>query len=241
MPNEIDPHDQLFEMLVQQDEVTWQTIILDLVKTEQLDPWNIDISLLSRRFLETIKKMQRMNFFISGKVILASALLLKMKSDILLNEHIAHLDNQLFPPEEQLLEEPQQEFVKPDIPPLLVKTPQQRKRQLTLQDLMDALKEALDVEERRKIRILSDPVIREAQLPEKKIDITELIKKVYDKVISWFGSKTSLTFEELVGSNEKSEKIMTFIPLLYLDAQQKINLMQDQPFGKINIELLRKE
>jgi len=104
-----DYHDTLYEMLVQRDEVTWHTIIHELVKSEQLDPWNIDISLLSQRFLETIKKMQEMNFFISGKVLLASALLLKMKSDKLVHGYMADFDAMLFPPEEGMLEDGQQE------------------------------------------------------------------------------------------------------------------------------------
>ena len=72
--------DRLFEMLMQRDEITWQTIIYDLIRTEQMDPWDIDISLLTQKYIETVNKLQEMNFFISGKVLLASAILLRIKS-----------------------------------------------------------------------------------------------------------------------------------------------------------------
>ena len=72
--------DELLNILMQKDEITWQSLIYDLVKSEQMNPWDIDVSLLSKKYLETVKKLQEHNFFISGKVILASAILLKIKS-----------------------------------------------------------------------------------------------------------------------------------------------------------------
>ena len=58
-------HEQIYNMLIQKDEITWQSILVDLIKSEQMDPWNIDISLLSKKYLEAIKNMQEANFFIS--------------------------------------------------------------------------------------------------------------------------------------------------------------------------------
>ena len=232
--------DQLFDMLVQKDEVTWQTIIYDLVKTEQLNPWNIDISVLTHRYVETVKQMKEHNFFISGKVLLASAILLKIKSTKLVDEHLVEFDSMLFPPEEDLLDEQEyelQEKVKRDYPQLLIKTPQQRKRQVTLKDLMQALEKALSVEERRKIRQI-DRVITEAVVPTRKIDITALIKETYEKILNWFANRKSLTFTELVDSDQREDKILAFIPLLHLDAQQKVDLHQEKAFGEIDIRLL---
>ena len=233
--------DEIFNMLIQKDEITWQTIIYDLVRTEKLDPWDVDISLLSKKYLETIQRLKQHNFFISGKVLLASAILLKIKTLKLLTEYIADFDNQLFQQNEQIFDEsqdPVRDHIKYDIPPLLIKTPQARKRQLTLNDLMGALEKALEIEERRKARYI-DRVIAEAVIPEKKIDISELIKTVYEKVINLFKTKERLTFSELVNSDKKEDKIVTFVPLLHLDSQQKIDLKQDLPFGEIEISLMR--
>lgn len=234
---------QIYELLTKRDEVTWQSIIYDLIKAEELDPWNIDLTLLAKRYVETIHNLQEHNFFISGKVLLASSILLRMKSHKLVHEHIAEFDHQLFPPEEDLLEGIDEDIkyqAHQDIPSLLVRTPQPRKRQLTIQDLMRALEKAVEVDERRKIkRVMSAQMIREAVLPEKVVDITQLIQKVYNKIRSFFSRKTSLTFLELVGSENKEEKIMTFVPLIYLSNQQKIDLHQEKPFGEISIELLK--
>ena len=49
----MDPHDRIFGLLMSKtDEITWQTIIFDLVKSEQMDPWDIDISLLTQKYID---------------------------------------------------------------------------------------------------------------------------------------------------------------------------------------------
>ncbi len=231
--------DQIYDLLVQKDEVTWQSLIYELVKTDQLNPWNIDISVLTKRYLETVKKMKEHNFFISGKVLLASAILLKVKSNKLVEENLMDFDNMLFPREEDLLEDQDYEIqqkIRYDAPELLIKTPQQRKKQLTLNDLMEALEKALNVEENRKIRAM-DRVIAEAVIPEKTIDITKLLAGLYEKIVNMFSARSKLTFSELVNSEKKEDKIITFIPLLHLDAQQKVDLSQERAFGEIDIKV----
>lgn len=228
--------DKLLDMLMQENEITWQSIIYDLVKSEQMDPWDIDVSLLTKKYIEIIKKLEEHNFFISGKVLLASAILLKIKSNKLLTENIANFDNQLFAKDDELLEEineMQEEF---RAPPLLLKTPQARKRKVGLNDLMKALNRALEVEKKRKIRKSKERVIREVRLPEKKINIGDLIKTIYERVLTFFKKKEEVTFTELVNSDKREDKIMTFIPLLHLDNKSKINLEQKEHFGEIFIK-----
>jgi len=231
--------EKIYTLLTSKDQVTWQTIIYELIKTEELDPWNIDISKLTKKYLEAIKKLQEHNFFISGKVILASSILLRIKSDKLLTEYIAEFDNQLFPPEEDLLEEQEEDYkhmLKQGIPKLLVKTPQVRKKQITLKDLMGALEKALEVDERRRIkRIYEEPLIEEAVMPSKKVNITDLIKVVYEKIINIFARKKPILFTDLLDGGKKEDKVSTFIPLLHLTTQKKIDLDQEKPFGDIKI------
>ncbi|MBS3163791.1 segregation/condensation protein A [Candidatus Woesearchaeota archaeon] len=88
--------DRLYNLLMQKDEITWQSIIYDLVRTGEMDPWDIDVSVLSKRYLETLKTLKEAHFLISGKVVLAAAILLRIKSDKLVTEKIANLDSQLF-------------------------------------------------------------------------------------------------------------------------------------------------
>ncbi len=240
--------DQILDMLLKKDEITWQTILYDLVKTEQMNPWDIDISILANKYLETIRKLKEVNFFISGKVILASAILLKIKSNKLLEEDIAGFDQILFHGDDDInLLEDDLEIKKERIklmenPRLTIKTPQSRKKKVSIQDLVNALEKALEVDRRRTLRKFHEQEIPESlKIPEKKIDISSLIKDVYNKVISIFKTKNTetVTFTELVSSNRKEDKILTFIPLLHLDNQEKIILEQSEPFSEINIKIIK--
>ena len=225
--------DKIYDMLMHEDEITWQTLIYDLVKSEEMNPWDIDISLLTQKYIETIKKLQEMNFFISGKVLLASAILLKIKSHKLVAEEIPYLENLIFPPEpEEYFDEERPEYLIPD---LAIKTPQARKRTVSMNDLISALHKALEVNHRRVMRRVAEQNFRMPELPQKKIDISRLIKDVYEKILSFFSKKEPVTFSKLIPSDKKDDNIMTFIPLLHLDHQEKINLEQKEPFGEINI------
>ena len=70
------------------EQLSWQAIIYDLINSEQLDPWDIDLVLLTNKYLERVKKLEEENFFVSSKVLFAAALLLRIKSEILLNHYI---------------------------------------------------------------------------------------------------------------------------------------------------------
>ena len=229
---------QLYDMLMKEDEITWQTIIYDLIKTEQMDPWDIDISLLSNKYLETVKAMKDMNMFISGKIVLAAALLLRIKSTKLVEEDLALFDQFLFHPEaEELLDDiaglEASHRVK-DIPRLAIKTPQARKKKVTVQDLMLALQKALEVNQRKIMREVKERSIT-MHLPKVKIDITALIRGMYEKILDFFKRGEEVTFTKLVPGDKKEDKVYTFIPLLHLDNQGKINLTQEKPFSEINI------
>jgi len=228
--------EKVYEMLINEDEITWQSIIYNLVKTEQMDPWDINISHLSEKYIQKIKELQDVNFFISGKVVLAASILLKMKSVKLVDESLAEFDSLLFQSEEDILTGDDEEYEtnQEKIPELLVKTPRSRRRKINLNDLMEALQKALEVEQHREIRRQDQKVIRPAEIPI-KIDISALIKNLYDKIKEFFKRNPEVTFTELLPSQEKKDKIYTFIPLLHLENQGKINLQQEQQFGEIKI------
>ena len=235
--------DKILNLLMQKDEITWQTILLDLVKSGEINPWDIDISMLANKYLDIVKKLQESNLFISGKVLLASAILLKIKSERLITEDIGLLDNLMFPaPMEELGQfmDPHSRRIILDVEPkLTIKTPQARKKRVQIDDLISALERALEVNERRLLRIADrNRVPADLFIPEKKVDITKLIMELYDKIRFAFTKKPSLTFRELVPSDNKNDKISTFVPLLHLSNQEKVDLDQKEHFGEIHIKLL---
>ena len=230
-------HDKIYNIITKESEITWQSIIYDLVKKEEMDPWDIDITKLTQKYLQAIKKLQEHNFLLSGKVVLASSILLRLKTHRFLTEHIANFDQQLFPPDEDLLEEMESnKYTELDIPKLLIKTPQARRRKINLNELVGALTQALDVNQRRLIKRKDEELLRPVNIPQKKVDITSLIKNLYTKITSFFQKSEKIKFSQLVSSNKKEDKIYTFIPMLHLVNEGKINIDQEEHFGEIFIE-----
>jgi len=242
--------EKIFELLFDKDELTWQNMIYEAVRTEQMDPWDIDISLLSQRFLEMLKKLKEIDFRISGKVLLAAALLLKIKSNKLINEDLTELDR-LFSSGEEIegdfYEELEAELESQSgalIPKaeedykLVPKTPQPRKRKVSVYDLVAALNKALEVKQRRVMRDIPELNI---EIPKEHVDITFVIKGLYSKIKDYFAKKGErLTFSHLTPSETKEDKVLTFVPLLHLTNQRKIDLFQEQHFGEIEILLKEK-
>ena len=237
----MDNNDKVFQLLFDTDEVTWQTLLYELVKKEQMNPWDINISLLTKRYIETIKKLKELDFRISGKVLLAAAILLKIKSNRLLNEDLSEFDRLFTDSEEDILEElgiEEPRAYDEEKHPLIPRTPQPRKRKVSIFDLVKALEKALEVKRRR---VLNSIPPMDVKIPKKTKDITQVIKEVYGKIKAFFTRQERLTFSQLVPSNTKEDKIYTFIPLLHLTNQRKVDLEQKEHFGEIEIMLNTKK
>ncbi len=238
--------DKIFELLVKKDDITWKDIIYDLVKTEQLDPWDIDITRLTSKYIEVVRQMKGFDFKVSGKVILAAAILLKIKSNKLVGEDIFEFDK-LFSSqsEDEFYNELAQMRAPGDIPNmekinLIPRTPQPRERKVSMHDLINALEKALEVKKRRIIK--SIPEFEGIKLPKNTRDITLTIKYLYKKILAFFlTTKERLTFSRLLSSDSKEEKVQTFTPLLHLANERKVDLEQEKPFEEITIRLIDKE
>lgn len=235
--------DQFYDMITNK-QVSWQAVIYELIQTEQLDPWNINLALLAQRYLEKIRELEEANFFISSKVLLAASLLLRIKSEILLNTYIRSLDEILFGKKDNEKENRSFERIEIDeseIPELIPRTPLPRFRQVTLQELMSALGKAIGTENRRIQREISDRQaerLAQINIPKTRVNVKDRIRQIYAKIQTLFKKKprSKLGFSELVGDN-KEEKLLAFLPLLHLDNQQKVWLEQEKHFEEIWIWL----
>ncbi|MBI2044598.1 segregation/condensation protein A [Candidatus Pacearchaeota archaeon] len=230
-------HDLIFSR-----QIDWQEIIYDLINTEQLDPWDVDIVILSDKYLEKIQVLEEADFFVSSKVLLAASLLLRIKSEILLNKYIWSIDEILFGGKEAKKYELERIELDEDIPSLTPKSPIPRFRKVTLQELMESLNKAIKTENRRIYReIVNTNALREVgiSLPKRKVSIKDKIKEIYNNLALHFNKnadKRKVSFSEFVGK-DKEERIISFGPLLHLENQKKIWLDQEKHFDEIYIWL----
>lgn len=230
-------HDLLFNR-----EIGWEEIIYDLINTEQLDPWDIDIIILADKYLDKIKQIEEADFFVSSKVLLAASLLLRIKSQILLDKYIKSIDEILFGKKEEKKQILERIDLDEDIPELVPKSPLPRFKKVTLNELIESLNKAIVTENRR---IRKNVVTRSAfiessfSLPKRKFSIKDKIRETYRNLYDHFNEnkeKKKVSYTEFIGK-DREERIISFLPLLHLEDQKKVWLQQDSHFDEIYIWL----
>lgn len=232
---------QFFD-LISSGEIGWQGIIYDLIKTEQLDPWDIDLGVLADKYVETIQLMEEADFFISSKILLACSLLLRLKSEILINSYIQDLNDALYGRKNDKKYEIERILINEDELPILVpRTPMARHKKVTLKELIGALNQAIETENRR---IKKEIKGRQAQksllvvMPNSNfIPLKVRIKNIFGIVSHHIknGDKEHLEFSELAPSKE--EKLASFVPMLHLSNEGRVFLRQPKHFEEIHLRL----
>jgi len=219
---------ELYDVIIS-DKLTWEGLIRDIVRDERMDPWNINIIQLAKRFAQHINKKKDI-LRISGKFILTASILLKMKSDFLLTD------------EEETSEEGVSLgwlFKKIDYElgarELIPRIPMMKKRRVTLEELIGALRKAIEVKDRRIVRLQEREESRVIPLKLNRVNLTEKINDVYSALTNFFKKrrKSEVMFEELLPSHERFDVIWTFMPLMHLSSRGKVDLFQEKTFGDI--------
>ena len=219
-------------------EIGWKEIIYDLINTEQLDPWDININILTDKYLIKIEKLEETDFFVSSKVLLAASFLLRIKSEILLNRYIKSIDEILFGKKEIIVSKLERIELEDDIPALIPRSPMPRLKKVTLKELMESLSKAVNTENRRiKKEIINNNALRESSisLPRRKFSLKDKINSIFLKLTTHFEENKQ---EKRINYNKliiKEEKVSSFGPLLHLEQQNKIWLEQSKPFDDIYI------
>ncbi len=221
---------------------SWEGMLRRL--TADMDPWDIDIGELARRYREMLRAMHELRFEIPGRMVLTCSVLLRMKSDDLLasarpqSEFIAELEEAVDEAEEEWDApiEPEEEFALP-----LRRRP---RRRVTLNDLRTALVAALKVNRRRSER-------RSAQLgDEEEIfdyfeiggeDITDRLRALFSRIKKLLSGRRAISFFRLLERGDKDERVQRFFEVLHLAAQGEITCEQEEFLGDIIIKLAAPE
>lgn len=234
--------DQIHDLIFNR-EIGWREIILDLINTEQLDPWDVNISVLADRFFEKVQEYQELDFFVSSKVILAASLLLRLKSELILNKYIRSIDDVLFDREDDDIKKRSSfERIELDeeIPDLILKSPIPRFKRVTLNELIESLNRAITTENRRiKKTIVNQNALRETgiSLPKRQFNFGNKMKNIHSKLISHFDANKShnkVAYSNFIGE-EREERALSFFPLLQLEMNGDVWLEQEVAFEEIHI------
>lgn len=215
----------------------WRDLLFELVDSNKLDPWNIDIAVIAEEYAHAIKKMKVLDLHVPANIIFAASVLLRMKSETL----------QIFEDMNQANSGEEGEAADiipvshPEVPGIIFKLRTQPKRKITLEELMDALEEAMKMQEKKEKHYeeYNAPLL----IKISREDIGSRMHKVFDMIKSRMDAYKMVTFADLSmqAGNEGSILLDVFVPLLFLAHRDYIMLSQDNFFGEIFVRLKKDE
>jgi len=213
------------------------------VLTADMDPHSIDICLLTERYREYIEELQEFDLEVPAKAVRLCAALLRLKTLALTGEELVEEEpeNPMDFEDEEFLEE-DEEFIDdgPQLetgPDLDIPVKPRPKRRMSLNELKDALDDALEVKERREERQemraqIDDPV----EIDEKSLE--EKVNSLFSRVTSLVSSKSTekIPFNHLLENNDNEERIEKFLHVLHLENEQKVRCIQDEWLGELEVK-----
>ena len=226
-------------------------VLVQLAEKGEIDPWDIDIIEVTNKYLAALDKSPRENLLNAGRAIFFASVLLRLKSDILLNISNETLlasqqTENFFPEDDLLLEENGPHLDLSKLETFLVRSSlckQTRKRKISLGDLIFALQQAEEEEERRALRAklrtdraftiiapeTPDDILEIAQ----EEDLEEVAKKVEAIIQEHLTDEKPITLSFL--TNILNNKTKPFLALLFLAHLQKVVLDQKEFYEEVFI------
>ena len=208
-------------------------ILFDINKLEKLAPWNVNISYLLNSFLSEMERNGKVDFRASGVALDSSALIYLMKSKLLLT-----LQEPPAPPK------PPGDFV----PPPLFLPLRHELTSTTIHHLLEVLDDVLKGEKLSHIgRVVQQPVLPAFSdlMPQFDAFLQEIelqLDKLYDLLCEKVKGAGIIEFSALTKEMKRLEAIQTFILLLFLAQNGKVNLWQNEEteelyiaVGKLNL------
>jgi len=209
---------------------SWEEILYYIVSVENLDPWDVDLIKLTESFIKFLKKAKELDFRIPAKVVFVAAILLRLKAQYL---SIFEEENEKVRKKRGVVEEL---GISPELVRLTPPVKRIPRRPITLSELVNALRKALEVKERkeRRKRLVKEKISDIVEMGE---DITKLLEETLRKIVEKIEKdrKVWIPFREIVDEWRRESIIRHFLPILYLEQEGEIKTFQEDFFKEIYI------
>jgi len=227
-------------------------LLLHLIKQSNIDIYDIEISEITKQYLDYINKMEELNINVASSYIVMAAELMEIKSKSLLpkkEEETDEEDEEVISKENlinKLIEYKKYKEMAPSFKELeqtrqniYIKSPEKLNNYLdeivvknedtSVDDLVDAFKKFLERKNLEK-PITTKITNKEYSVKERKHNIKNILKE-----------KKKVLFTELFEENNTGFIIVTFLSILEMTKEKEIIIKQDTNFSNITIELKVKE
>jgi chromatin segregation and condensation protein Rec8/ScpA/Scc1 (kleisin family) len=205
---------------------TWKTLLVTTVKTEGMDPWSIDVALLASEYGERIRNMRLNDFRVPANAVLASAILVRFKSD-----------SWNLVPVEAAMEESVQEFELglldfPEVQP----TQRLTTRRVTLEELIHAIDQVMDKTKKKAGSFRMPVEVMELTIGEKE-EFRKGVDEVYERVLANLDSEKIALFSDLLEEKTRPEIVRVLLSVLQLCSENRVSVWQEKQFGEIFVSL----
>jgi segregation and condensation protein A len=203
-------------------------VLTDILDLQKISPWELNLAELVNGFIGRLLAAEYIDFRICGRALLSAAILLRLKTEYLLE----------FGREEEILSEidlEQDIFLLPIRPPF-----RQQVRPTSFAELLEALRQLVFPPPKRQ-RTFPSPSLSPAlvaQFDSTHVELTKSMKLVYEKLLQASRSRHPLSFVDFVQGMTQLDIIRVFLSLLYLVSEGKVLVSQECAFGDMRIEVL---
>jgi chromatin segregation and condensation protein Rec8/ScpA/Scc1 (kleisin family) len=200
-------------------------ILFEFHRLEKLTPWNINIAYLLTSFMEEMEKTGLIDFRASGVALDSSALVYLMKSRLLLK-----LEEPPPPPK------PPKDF----LPPPLFLPLRHELTSTTIRHLLEVLDDVLKGEKFVHFEKAAEPILPTPseifpQLDMYLMEIELQMEKLYASLSERVKGTGIIEFSTLMKGVGRLEAIRTFILLLFLAQDGRVNLWQNEESEEIYV------
>ncbi len=223
---------------------TWEGVLERL--TSDMDPWDIDLAILARRYRDYVQALRELEFEIPGRMVLTCSILLRMKSDDLLAmERPTDRDGLVAELEDAIEQELDTWEIPSDPDAFHLPVLRRPRRQVTLLDLRDALAAAMKVSRRRAERLIEQADL-DAEDPFDNYEIggtdfADRLRALFERIVDLLSGRRVLSFFRLLDRGDAEERVERFFEVLHLTAEGQISCSQKEFLGDILIQLTASE
>lgn len=200
-------------------------ILFDLLRLHRIKPWDVNITYLLNAFLAEMKRQGFIDFSASGTALLSSAMIHRMKSELVLKMEA---------PPKPPIARPNEE-----VPPPLPFPIRFEYTSTSIEQVLSVLEEILKRESlalANRKSLLSPPEILE-QMDDFLANIEKNIETFYSGLLRKAAKSPTLSFVSLTKGNSWLDIVRAFIMLLFLVMQNRVSLSQEEDQGDIMITL----
>lgn len=223
-------------------------LLLHLVKTSEMDIYNISVEKITEQYLEFIRRMEEMNLTVASEYLVMAAELIELKSRLL-------LPNSKNDEDDEYEEDPRENLIKrlieykkiKESTPKLKELEEERKKLYT--KVASNMKQYQDENQKPDFNDIDLDCLLNAfskfleRKEEEKPLNTKITKKEYSvskrsrEIKSLLRTKQKINFEELFEIQTKEYIVVTFLSILALAKKQELIIKQDNNFSNIVLSL----